>query len=373
MLHKPYPLRRSALRKNRRGFLLPAALVAISLSPLAYFADFQSRTDAPPAAPLSSVSAQAPAAASAFDPALVDPAPALKTEALNFAQNAPLQAAFKLPPLQREAGIAPLVPPPPQEPPQPSAPVQSAQAAPPMPVFAPLPVPRPADLRAPRPTPAAQMASAPVATAIPLKTAALPGTPEDNRSFLEKLFGVRPASTPDAALAYAALDKGTGSISPTARFSPTPDLSAGTAVYDITAQVVIMPSGERLEAHSGLGDKMDDPRYVNVRMKGATPPGTYILTEREALFHGVRALRLTPVGGSSAIYGRDGILAHTYLLGPRGDSNGCVSFKNYDRFLQAYLRGEVKRLIVTAGRGQDLLPRIANNRTGLYRRSARNG
>jgi hypothetical protein len=33
----------------------------------------------------------------------------------------------------------------------------------------------------------------------------------------------------------------------------------------------------------------------------------------------------------------------------------------------------VKRLIVTAGRGQDLLPRIANNRTGQYRRSARNG
>ena len=109
-----------------------------------------------------------------------------------------------------------------------------------------------------------------------------------------------------------------------------------------------MPNGERLEAHSGLGDKMDDVRFVHVRMKGATPPHTYTLTEREALFHGTRALRMHPVGGSKAIYGRAGLLTHPYLLGPRGDSNGCVSFKDYDRFLQAYLRGEVKRLVVVA-------------------------
>ncbi|WP_262032605.1 DUF2778 domain-containing protein, partial [Microvirga sp. Mcv34] len=184
--------------------------------------------------------------------------------------------------------------------------------------------------------------------------------PADNRSFIEKFFGIKPASPPEAALSYASLDNGTGNISPTSRFVPQPGSGGGgTAVYDITAQVVIMPNGERLEAHSGLGDMMDNPRYVNVRMKGATPPGTYVITEREALFHGVRALRLTPVGGSGAIYGRDGILAHTYMLGPRGDSNGCVSFRNYDRFLQAYLRGEVKRLVVTAGHGQDLLPRTA--------------
>ncbi len=369
MLHKPYPLRRSALRRNRRSFFVTAALVAISLSPLAYFADFQSRIDAPTAASSIGASSQAPVAA--YDPSLVDPTPALKTEALGFTRNAPLQAAFRLPPVQREASLAPLVLHPP-EPARPAAPVETAEAPPPTPVFAPLPVPRPADLRAPRPSAAPQMASAPVATALAPKAAALPAAPEDNRSFLEKLFGVRPASTPDATLSYAALDRGTGSISPTARFSPSPDpAGGGTAVYDITAQVVIMPNGERLEAHSGLGDKMDDPRYVNVRMKGATPPGTYILTEREALFHGVRAIRLNPVGGSAAIYGRDGILAHTYLLGPRGDSNGCVSFKNYDRFLQAYLRGEVKRLIVTAGRGQDLLPRMAGNRTGVHRRAAR--
>src|SRR5262249_10748308 len=55
-----------------------------------------------------------------------------------------------------------------------------------------------------------------------------------------------------------------------------------TAIYDITARVVYLPNGERLEAHSGLGQLMDDPRYVHRRMVGATPPGTYKLTLREA-------------------------------------------------------------------------------------------
>ena len=66
---------------------------------------------------------------------------------------------------------------------------------------------------------------------------------------------------------------------------------------------------------------------------------------REKIFHGVRALRMIPVGEGN-MYGRDGILAHSYLLGPNGDSNGCMSIKDYDRFLQAFLNGEVKRVVV---------------------------
>ena len=51
------------------------------------------------------------------------------------------------------------------------------------------------------------------------------------------------------------------------------------------------------------------------------------------------------------MFGRDGMLAHTYMLGARGDSNGCISFKDYMRFLQAYRSGEITRLIVVAQAG----------------------
>jgi len=120
-----------------------------------------------------------------------------------------------------------------------------------------------------------------------------------------------------------------------------------TAIYDISARVVYMPNGDRLEAHSGLGPKMDDPRHVHIRMHGATPPNTYRLTMREKLFHGVEAIRLTAAGGGD-MFGRAGILAHPYMLGPNGQSNGCVSFKDYPKFLAAFKRGEVERIVVVS-------------------------
>ena len=123
----------------------------------------------------------------------------------------------------------------------------------------------------------------------------------------------------------------------------------GTAVYDISRHTVYLPSGQALEAHSGLGPYFDDPGHVHLRMRGATPPAVYNLTLRESLFHGVQALRLNPVSGTT--YGRSGLLAHTFMLGQRGDSNGCVSFRNYRAFLQAYQNGEVRRLVVVPGRG----------------------
>jgi Protein of unknown function (DUF2778) len=118
-----------------------------------------------------------------------------------------------------------------------------------------------------------------------------------------------------------------------------------TAIYDITARTVYLPNGRRLEAHSGLGDLMDNPRHVHVRMQGATPPNAYNLTLRERLFHGVRAIRLNPVDDSK-MYGRAGILAHPYMLGANGQSNGCVSLSDYPEFLNAFLKGEVTRLVV---------------------------
>ena len=123
--------------------------------------------------------------------------------------------------------------------------------------------------------------------------------------------------------------------------------TAKTAVYDITSQVVYMPNGEKLEAHSGLGQHMDNPKYVHLKMRGATPPNTYKLRLRESLFHGVQAIRMLPLR-ENEMFRRNGILAHSYMLGPNGQSNGCISFKNYPKFLSAYMRGEVDHITVVA-------------------------
>jgi hypothetical protein len=151
-----------------------------------------------------------------------------------------------------------------------------------------------------------------------------------------------------------------------------PELGDRTAVYDISARTVFLPSGEKLEAHSGLGPKMDNPKFVHVRMHGATPPNVYDLRLREALFHGVRAIRMTPVH-DNRMFGRDGILAHTYMLGPNGQSNGCVSFKNYDRFLQAFLRGEVDRIIVVPEGGIRLALAVQERRGPVKRYASAGG
>ncbi|TIL75228.1 MAG: DUF2778 domain-containing protein [Mesorhizobium sp.] len=121
---------------------------------------------------------------------------------------------------------------------------------------------------------------------------------------------------------------------------------SGVAVYDISAKTVYMPDGSRLEAHSGLGSMADQPRYANRKNAGPTPPHTYDLRLRESRFHGVEALRLTPIDGKNK-FGRDGFLAHTYLLrGRRGESSGCVVFKDYASFLAAFKKGKIKRLVV---------------------------
>jgi hypothetical protein len=201
----------------------------------------------------------------------------------------------------------------------------------------PLPAPRPASLRA---TPNEGPSRNDAAQAN--KAAALAAIAQPKLSIFEKLFG-RQEKGP--TLAFASPDGGIASDGS----SLTPGrYDRQTAVYDISARTVYMPDGTRLEAHSGLGSKLDDPRYVSVRMRGATPPHTYDLTLRESLFHGVEAIRLNPVGGEGNVFGRTGLLAHTYMLGPNGDSNGCVSFRNYEKFLRAYKNNEVKRLVVVA-------------------------
>ncbi len=184
-------------------------------------------------------------------------------------------------------------------------------------------------------------AAAPIqtATVAPTQTAAV--TSSQTPSLFERLV-VKPYRL---ALAYASTGDATVDEGPSIVASGRYDRY--TAVYDISAHTVYMPDGTRLEAHSGLGSRLDDPRHVDERMRGATPPALYDLEPRESLFHGVRALRLKPVDNEK-VYGRAGLLAHTYMLGPNGDSNGCVSFKNYNAFLRAYSSHQVKRLAVVA-------------------------
>jgi hypothetical protein len=164
-------------------------------------------------------------------------------------------------------------------------------------------------------------------------------TRPDDRTLLKKLSDLLPGRvtlaslTPDGGL-----------------FRQGPDLaSLGydslTAVYDISAHAVYLPNGLSLEAHSGIGSLKDDPEHANVPNTGATPPAAYELKPRERLFHGVQALRMIPAEGSTT-NGRSGLLAHSYMLGPNGDSNGCVSIRNYDRFLRAFNDGEINRLVV---------------------------
>lgn len=126
----------------------------------------------------------------------------------------------------------------------------------------------------------------------------------------------------------------------------------GVAVYDISAARVYMPDGSVLEAHSGIGKMADDPRYAHVKMNGPTPPHTYNLRMREKRFHGVEAIRMLPVDGKNK-HGRDGFLTHSYLLrGGRAESHGCVAFKNYDRFLNAFKQGKIKQLVVVPSGGR---------------------
>jgi Protein of unknown function (DUF2778) len=181
------------------------------------------------------------------------------------------------------------------------------------------------------------------------KNAILSIASADRHSMTEKLWGKGSSRSP--VLAYASADASvTGSIErpQNPALGGSAPYERDTAVYDISAHMVYLPDGSRLEAHSGLGPKLDDPGSANVRMRGVTPPHIYELKPRESLFHGVPALRLNPVGGEDAIYGRSGLLAHTYMLGPNGDSNGCVSFKDYNAFLSAYHNQGIRRLAVVA-------------------------
>ncbi len=191
----------------------------------------------------------------------------------------------------------------------------------------------------PRSRPAAADLDARSAQALALTTASVP-RPAD-RTLMQKLSDLMPGRFTLASLT----PPGTSLL-----FNRGPDLAefgydSSTAVYDISAHAVYMPNRTILEAHSGMGALRDDPEHATVPNLGATPPAVYSLKPREAEFHGVAALRMTPAEGSD-INGRSGLLVHSFMLGPNGDSNGCISIKDYGQFLKAFNDGEVTRIAV---------------------------
>jgi hypothetical protein len=199
---------------------------------------------------------------------------------------------------------------------------------------------------------------------------------------LEPRVRLASASDTSAFLAYAPSDafkispftsSAGRDLAPKDLDAPADVETSRTAIYDITARTVYLPNGRRLEAHSGFGTRMDDPRYVKASDTGPTPPNVYELKLRETPFHGVRAIRLIPTD-RSRMYGREGMLAHSYLLGPNGQSNGCVSFRDYPAFLDAFERGEVNRLIVVDSLADAPSPKTAsdwlsNKVRDIFRRS----
>lgn len=316
-------------------------------------ADQSANADAAPAsAPTSNESASnaEPASESLADSngyvALLDPTYSLGSTPLPLDRSAPLQSAFEPgagaegnAPVKAVAVLPPERPATPtvaQNTPLPPSPPSSELAE-----TVPLPPLRPVSLEPPR---GHEVAHASTRQVTQQASAAVEPPPAQHRSFFQKLFGER---TPTPGLAYASTEEGAiGGNRGIA--SATPGLyDRSTAIYDISAHTVYLPDGTRLEAHSGLGSWIDDPHHVNAKMRGATPPAVYDLQLREKLFHGVQALRLIPVGNEH-IYGRNGLLAHTFMLGPSGQSNGCVSFRNYKAFLHAYESGKIKRLVVVA-------------------------
>lgn len=210
------------------------------------------------------------------------------------------------------------------------------------PVIAPAVAPLLPPMTAPTAVP---MAPVPLARSVPASLELARRTAPPSNAAAEKPGQLAALGPPPAAIETRAAPQEAHNREPALS-----DSTSRTAVYDITSSTVYMPNGQKLEAHSGLQDKMDDPRHIKLRMRGPTPPNVYVLTERESLFHGVRAIRLNPVDRDK-MYGRDGMLAHSYLLGPNGQSHGCVSFKNYDKFLQAFLDGKVDKLVVVASLG----------------------
>ena len=137
-----------------------------------------------------------------------------------------------------------------------------------VPVAAPVPAPHRVAERANRMPLPAQRPAPPPQMQARAEAAHHPG----GHAALEVVASLGPAlPAPDPNKTVTPHNPQLANINPTA----IPGSDSHTAVYDIVAHTVYLPNGERLEAHSGLGRRLDDPRYIRDKARGPTPPNVY--------------------------------------------------------------------------------------------------
>ncbi len=132
-----------------------------------------------------------------------------------------------------------------------------------------------------------------------------------------------------------------------------------TAIYDISAATVYLPSGEKLEAHSGIATCATIRAMLTRRC---------VALRHRALIS-FRCVKAYSTGSKQCVCSQPMVAirttatacwrTHTCCAGQ--DSNGCVVFKDYARFLRAFKRGEVNRMIVVTSMSSSSKPaRIAS-------------
>ena len=106
-----------------------------------------------------------------------------------------------------------------------------------------------------------------------------------------------------SVLAYAAPQSGVPGHTRNIISSPSASYDRWTAVYDVAAHTVYLPNGTRLEARSGLGNRL---ARSTLRKHGTAFP---------------RSTSVAPyTDWQRRLFGRTGLLAHTYMLSPNGNS-----------------------------------------------------
>ena len=214
---------------------------------------------------------------------------------------------------------------------------------------APVPPRRPAELRLSAIQTAPQAAlRRPVAANT---TSAVAPAVSDNRSLIEKMFDQRPASGPQAsgpALAYAVPEGGVTGIARSVISGGQSGYNRRTAIYDISAHTVYLPNGAT--AGGAFGSRRRDRTIRASCMKECAGRRHQMFTSllrANSFFMGFKRCVSNP--SARAIFSDAPDFWRILICScANGASNGCVSFKNYDAFLQAYQNGEIKHLAVVA-------------------------